>query len=209
MTEENLYLSQKKVAQALSLHHNTVKKLSTAELSLRRVNSKWVPRTLTASQKLESVKISWKLFGRFNKLQVNDLGHVITGNETWVYFENPRSAMWAGVDARHPNRPNQLIGAKKVIFWMLRTPLGIVDIVTFPPGETFNRSFFVRIVLDSLKKKLAQIPDLNPAKGHVLHLDNAKLHLADHQIQANNFARLSHPSYSPDLAPVDFWLLGI
>jgi hypothetical protein len=43
-----------------------------------------------------------------------------------------------------------------------------------------GRSFFVGIVLDSLKKKLAQIPD--PEKGHVLHLDNARPHLADHEI---------------------------
>jgi hypothetical protein len=35
-----------------------------------------------------------------------------------------------------------------------------------PPREMFDRSFFVGIVLDSLKKKLAQIPDPNPEKDH-------------------------------------------
>jgi hypothetical protein len=45
------------------------------------------------------------------------------------------------------------------------TPIGIVDIVMLPPGETFDRSFFVDIVLDSLKKKFAQILDPNPEKG--------------------------------------------
>jgi hypothetical protein len=35
-----------------------------------------------------------------------------------------------------------------------------------PPGEIFDRSFFVDIVLESLKKKLAQIPDPNQEKGH-------------------------------------------
>jgi hypothetical protein len=85
---------------------------------------------------------------------------------------------------------------------------GIVDILVLPPGETFDWSFLLVIVLDSLKQKLAQIPDLNPANGHVLRLDNTRVHLADHEIQANNLTRPSHPAYSPDLTPADFWLFG-
>jgi hypothetical protein len=38
------------------------------------------------------------------------------------------------------------------------------------------------IVLASLKKKSAQIPDPNPEKGRFLHLDNARPHLASHEI---------------------------
>jgi hypothetical protein len=39
-------------------------------------------------------------------------------------------------------------------------------------------------------------------------LDNARLHLADHEIQANNCTRVSHLAYNPDLAPADFWFSG-
>jgi hypothetical protein len=39
-----------------------------------------------------------------------------------------------------------------------------------------------------------------------LHLDNARSHLSDHEIQANHLTRLSHPPYNPHLAPADFWL---
>jgi hypothetical protein len=35
-----------------------------------------------------------------------------------------------------------------------------------PPGEAFDRSFFMDIVLDSLKKMVAQIPDPNPQNGY-------------------------------------------
>jgi hypothetical protein len=84
------------------------------------------------------------------------------GDATWVYVENPRSVMWVSGDVRRPTQPKQLIGAKEVMFWVCFTSIGIVDIVRFPPGETFNRYFFMDVVLDSLTKKLAQIPDLNP-----------------------------------------------
>jgi hypothetical protein len=42
----------------------------------------------------------------------------------------------------------------------------------------------------------------------LLHLHNARPHLADHEIQAKYLTRLSHVAYNPDLAPADFWLFG-
>jgi hypothetical protein len=51
-------------------------------------------------------------------------------------------------------------------FWVWFTLIGIVDIFMLPPGGLFDRLFLVDIVLDSLKKKLTQIPDPNPEKGH-------------------------------------------
>jgi hypothetical protein len=36
-------------------------------------------------------------------------------------------------------------------------------------------------------------------------LDHARPHVADHEIQANNIARLFYRAYSPGLAPADFW----
>jgi hypothetical protein len=39
-------------------------------------------------------------------------------------------------------------------------------------------------------------------------LHNARPLFGDYEIQANNLTRLSHPVYSSDLAPADFWLFG-
>jgi hypothetical protein len=66
----------------------------------------------------------------------------------------------------------------------------------------------VDIVLDSLKKKLVQIPDPNSRKSQVMDLDNARPHLHDREIQANHLNRLSHPAFSLDLTPADFRLFG-
>jgi hypothetical protein len=46
--EENPYLSQKKIAQTLPLHHDIVKRLITEELRLPRANFKWITHTVTA-----------------------------------------------------------------------------------------------------------------------------------------------------------------
>jgi hypothetical protein len=131
-----------------------VKRLITEELNLWRINFKSVPHALAGGQKLERIKISRKLFGQFNKLQVNDLAPVITGDERWVYFENSRPAIWVGADIRCQIRPNKLMSVKKVVFH----PSRIVDIVMLPSGEALNRFFVVKIVLNSLKKKPSKFP---------------------------------------------------
>ena len=48
--------------------------------------------------------------------------------------------------------------------------------------------------------------------GHdiVLHDDNAPIHTCEETLQFrihNHISRLEHPPYSPDLAPLDFWLI--
>jgi hypothetical protein len=48
--------------------------------------------------------------------------------------------------------------AKNVMFWVCFTATGIVDVVTSPPGEMFDRCFLVDIALDGLKKKLPKFP---------------------------------------------------
>jgi hypothetical protein len=127
----------------------------TEELNLRRVNIKRVPHTLTASQKLERVKISGKRFGQFNKFQVKDLARVVTGDEIWVSFENSKFAIWVDADARHLIRPKQFIGAKNAMLWVCFNPIGTLDSVLLRQGETSDQSFSVHIVLDSLGKKLS------------------------------------------------------
>jgi hypothetical protein len=46
------------------------------------------------------------------------------------------------------------------------------------------------------------------ARGTLLHLDNARLHLAPEAFENHGIIRLPHPLDSPDLSPADFWRFG-
>jgi hypothetical protein len=41
-----------------------------------------------------------------------------------------------------------------------------------------------------------------------LHIDNASQHLAESKFDSMGIRWLSHPLYSPDIGPCDFWLFG-
>ncbi|GFU70146.1 histone-lysine N-methyltransferase SETMAR [Trichonephila clavipes] len=75
--------------------------------------------------------------------------------------------------------------------------------------ETYYRSI-LRIIPNKLKVELSEkMPHLQKKKKTLFHKDNAPAHISvvvmvkTHKLQ---FELLDHPSYSPDLAPINFFL---
>jgi transposase len=58
LTEGEGCLSQKKIAQMLGVHHKTIKRLLRDDLTMRKVNFKWVLHALGSSQKAVGVQVS-------------------------------------------------------------------------------------------------------------------------------------------------------
>ena len=60
-----------------------------------------------------------------------------------------------------------------------------------------------------LKKLRARLKQVHPNKNSILQHDNARPHTSrqtEAALQVMDFTTLPHPSYSPDLAPSDFFL---
>src|SRR3954463_1923738 len=91
------------------------------------------------------------------------------------------------------------------IFWDIQGLL----LLDFPPkGETINSARYQ----ETLKKLTRSICRKRPyLQDVILHHDNARPHTAQATtaaIAAKGWSVLSHPAYSPDLAPSDFHLFG-
>jgi len=78
----------------VNLDRDTVRKILTEDLDMRKVCAKMVPKVLNEEQKQGRVTTCQDLLER----QDDILGRVITGDETWVYQEDPetkrQSAQW-------------------------------------------------------------------------------------------------------------------
>ncbi len=74
-----------------------------------------------------------------------------------------------------------------------------------PEGQTVNATFYVQ-VLDSLCKCIARVrPEMWRERKFFLPQDNAHPHTAaiiQQFLAKKGVAQLSHPPYSPDLAPL-------
>jgi len=91
---ENRHLTVRSIAEQVNSDRKTVRKILTENLDMRKVCAKMVPKELTQEQKQRRVTICQDLLER----QDDILGHVITGDETWVYQYDPemkrQSAQW-------------------------------------------------------------------------------------------------------------------
>ena len=133
---------------------------------------------------------------------------VLTGDETYLYWKNPRNSMWQQADLPPPSRERRTIGQKKLMISVIWSTTGMKTITMLPRGESFNRAFFVDVVLADLFKAIESARPIKKASELRLHIDNARPHLVDDVLEGNGLARLPHPPYSPDLAPSDFFLFG-
>jgi len=82
---ENHRLIVRSIAEQVNIDRETVRKILTEDLDMRKVCSKMVPKELTEEQKQRRVTICQDLL----EMQDDILGHVIMGDETWVYQYDP------------------------------------------------------------------------------------------------------------------------
>ena len=112
----------------MNIDRETVRKILTEDLDMRKVCAKMVPKELTEEQKQRRVIICQDLSERQNDI----LGHVITGDKTWVYQYDPemkqQSAQWK--TANSP-RPKKFCQSKSRVKIMLLTFFDITGIVHY------------------------------------------------------------------------------
>jgi len=84
---ENCRLTVRNIAEQFNIDRETVRKILTEDLAMRKVCAKMVPKDLTEEQKQRRVTICQDLMER----QDDILGRVITGDDTWVYQNDPET----------------------------------------------------------------------------------------------------------------------
>jgi hypothetical protein len=105
--------------------------------------------------------------------------YLITGDETWIFWDNHHHGMWA--EGREGVLPNvkRMGCSKKTMpsaYFLCTGFVFIVFIVFLPQGQNYNSRFFTEIILPSIVENLSVArPKLKATADH-LHIDNAKQH---------------------------------
>jgi len=81
IVRENRRLTVRSIAEQVNIDRETVRKILTEDLDMRKVCAKMVPKELSEEQKQRRITICQDLLER----QDDILGRVITGDEIWVY----------------------------------------------------------------------------------------------------------------------------
>lgn len=168
----------------------------------------WAPHELTDDQKKKRFSICKMLI--LKQKDEDFLNRIITGDEKWVMYDNSsRKRQWLSPRQRHivTTKPN--IHGKKVMLSVWWSARGVIHYELLQPGETITADVYCA-QLERLKDKLEKKwPALTNRNRVILHHDNARPHIAKKTLQKIKdfgWELLSHPPYSPDIAPSDYHL---
>jgi histone-lysine N-methyltransferase SETMAR len=200
------------LAMALGISVGSVEIILHKHLGMSKVCARWVPRMLdpemkmrrvqAAEENLEVMDHSWNVFKR----------RFLTGDETWIHHYDPESKQ-ESMQWKHPDSPTpvkfrtQKTAGKIMctIFWDTHGPI-LIDYM--PHKVTITGPYYADLLhklRDAIKKKRRGMITSIPLLLH----DNAPAHtskVARAALAECGFECLSHPPYSPDLAPSDFHL---
>ena len=123
---------------------------------------------------------------------------------------NWQSTEWTEAGESHPKWPKTQTSAGKVltsIFWDAQS-IFLIDYLE--KGRPINSKYYIALLVclkEEITKKWLQMKK----KKVLFHQDNAPGHKSITmmaKLHELHFKLLSHPPYSPDLAPTDYWLFA-
>jgi len=135
----------------------------------------------------------------------------VTGDESWFHHFDPetkwQSKEYHHLDSPTKKKPKTMPSAKKIMGTVFWDTEGCILIEFLEPGKTINAARYVQTLL----KLHRAWRDKHPGKKVILQHNNARPHnalLTLEKIENVGWEVLSHPPYSPDLAPSDYHLFG-
>lgn len=205
-TLDELHLSFPDISRSL------IHEIVSEKLDFRKVCARWVPRELTPEHKEQRVTAAREFLDRYRTDGDAFLKSIVTGDETWVSHytpENKRQSMqW-----KHPTSPSAkkfkvVKSTRKIMASVFWDQKGILLIDFLPQGETINANRYCE-TLKKLRRAIQNKRRGMLTSGVCLLHDNARPHVARSTAQLLDkfgWDVLTHPPYSPDLAPSDYHL---
>lgn len=205
--ENDPHSTTRSIAETLQISHMSVGRHLKKLEYINRYDI-WIPHNLNENQLMVRVSICSSLLIR-NKRDPF-LRRTITGDEKWVIFDNPkRKRSWTKVNEPPLTIPKAELHPKKVMLCIWWDWKGVIYYELLPQGQTLNSIKYCS-QLDRLKAAIHEKrPSLANRNDVIFHQDNARPHVSlmtQQKIAELGWEQLSHPPYSPDLAPSDFHL---
>jgi hypothetical protein len=128
---------------------------------------------LSDAQKADRVELPQYMLDMMNGLGPKQQKYLITGDESWVCWDNQGHGTWAQDKDELPPNVKQTISSKRTVISAYLSRFGFVSVEFLPMGQKYNSQFVPETVLVGIEKKLVECcPKLRTTAAH-LHVDNA------------------------------------
>lgn len=205
---ENRRLTIRDLIDIVGISHGSVSTILKDVLSIKRVESLLVPKTLSVFEKERRINACEEMISSYQSV----MARIIAGDETWIYVYKPEATGRNEYRANGESKPKRSCQRRSKIEVMLTVFFdyrGLVHYEFRPPNQTVNKEYHLNVMHRLREAICKKRPELWADNSWYLHHENASAHTA--LILREHFAKNStnivpQPPYSPDLAPCDFWL---
>lgn len=212
MIMEDRRLKVREIAEAIGISNDRVHNILHNHLQMKKLSARWVPRLLTIDQKRNRVKCCESGLKLFQSNPQEFLRRFITVDETWIHYYTPetkeQSKQWMFKGESAPKKAKTVPSAGKVMATVFWDSQGIIFIDYLEKGKTITGNYYSSL-LDKLNTELPEKRPRMARKKVLFHHDNAPAHtsaVSTAKLLEIRFEIVSHPPYSPDLAPSDYYL---
>lgn len=213
LVREDNRVTFKDIEAILEIGSPAISKILHDYLRVRKVSSRWVPHSLTDEQK--RIRVEWckEMLARFDGGRSRRVSDIVTGDETWIYQFEPenkrQSTVWIFPDEDPPTKVkrSRSVGKKMVATFFSKS--GHVATIPLEEQGTVTAQWYTTVCLPKVFEKLQERRPRTGLRGTLIHHDNASAHTANITIQfleSTEAKLMTHPPYSPDLAPCDYFL---
>ena len=134
-------------------------------------------------------------------------------NESWIYCydrETKRqSSQWKYAGSSRPKKARQSKSTHKLLMIPFFDTTGMMYMHWVPTGQTVNKEYYVEVLREFRKRFRRKRPALFKSGQWHFHQDNAPVYnsiFVTDYLSKMGIKTVSHPPYSPEFAPCDFWL---
>lgn len=208
LIQENRRITVRSLATSLRVSYGTCAGMI-KDLGYTKVCSRFVPRFFTPEMKLRRMECAEKALELHAEYGDTFLSNIITEDETPLSLYLPsskrESSQWKRKDEQTPKKLRSGTTHKRElmlsVFWDSK---GVILVDFLEKKRTMNSEYYCDLLTRtrSLRRKPRNFP------LWLLH-DNAPIHTSQRTLNTLNttgFELISHPPYSPDMAPSDFYL---
>ena len=142
-------LTVRMIYEKLSIGRDTVWKILTENLEMRKLCAKMVPRILSEYQKQRKLTVCQDITERL-EVEPDLLNFVINGDKNWVFEYDPetkrQSCEWKGYGSPRPVKARKSKSKVKVMLIVFFDVQGIVHFEFLPQGQTVNQTVYKEIL---------------------------------------------------------------
>ena len=213
LIEENPRITVEEMKDTLNLTTGSMDRILHSHLNVRKRCARWVPHRLTEEQKRARVEWCHYMLRKFDGGRSPRVNDIVTGDETYIYQYDPetkqQSSVWLFPGQPAPQKFKRSRSTTKQMIAVFFSKSGHVVTVPLQERKTVNAEWYINTCLPKVLEAWCVKHPRASTRRLLLHHDNASAHTAAatlDYLQENGVQLVTHPPYSPDLAPCDFFL---